>query len=128
MARKAQKPTEEKKESKKSLEDLLIKNNVILQAKLTELLVSLNKVSTHLNKLVEIFEKAGEEVKGEKVPVTVDKKLETLEEQNKAIADAILALEGHLRRPGRGPMPPPPREEFAPRREEFAPRSLPKKI
>lgn len=120
MVNKSQKPTEEKKESKKSLEDLLIKNNVILQAKLTELISTLNKVSTHLNKLVDIFEKAGEEVKEEKVPVTVDKKLETLEEQNKAIADALIALEGHLRRPGRGPMPPP--------REEFAPRPLPKKI
>ncbi len=94
-------------ESKKEAEliDKLLKNNIVLQSKLVDLLDSLKDLNKELKRIADVFEAAGGMVKEEqgKTESSVDQRIENLANQNKAIANTLMALEDFLKRPPQMP-------------------------
>lgn len=86
-----------KRLTKQNIIDQLVKNNVLLQQKSTELITSMSNLNKNIEKLVQIFQKAAESMgKGEiKEPLTF--KLSQLIDQNKQIARGLLLLEQYIK-------------------------------
>lgn len=82
----------------------LIKNNVLLQKKITEMVISINKLSKKMDTIVNIFSKAAEYVEKEGIREPVAGKLTDLLEQNRQIAKGLLMLEKYVRE--RSSLPP----------------------
>lgn len=81
------------KKEEKETEKLLLENFILLQKKLVETLQELKELRKDVTKLISIFEKAKEEIeKGSFPEKELDEKLEKIIEQNKTIAEGIVAL------------------------------------
>ena len=91
------KKTSSKRVSKKQIIDQLIKNNVILLNRNIDLITSMNNLNKNMDKLVQTFQKAAENIdKGtEKEPLTF--KLTQLIEQNKQLARGLVLLEQYIK-------------------------------
>ncbi len=92
-----------KRLTKQNIIDQLVKNNVILQQKSADLLQNMNTLNKNMTNLVNIFQKAAENIdKGdEKEPLTF--KLQQLLDQNKQLARGLLLLEQYIKQ--RTPQP-----------------------
>ncbi len=115
-----------KKREQININNLYLKNNIALQAKITELLISMNSLTEKLNRIANVFEEAEKDLKRKAQPglEPLIKKVNDLDQQNKAIADTLLSLEKYFEkeppmRPSQmRPMPPmPPRQ--LPKRPQF---------
>ena len=79
--------------------DELIKHNVALEKVMLELLESMNKMTSRVDRMLSLFEEAAKNIeKAEKLeePDLV-KKLDSLVEQNKIIARGLLLIEKFVR-------------------------------
>jgi len=87
-----------KKREQTSINNLYMKNNIALQAKITELLISINSLTEKLNRIANTFEEAEKELKRKAQPglEPLMKKVSDLDQQNKAIADTLLSLEKYF--------------------------------
>jgi len=85
------------KVSQEKLIEQLIRNNISLQKKSADLLVGLNALTKKVDSLLNVFEKAAEEIKKGEVEEPLSKRLEALIEQNKTIARGLLLLEKYIR-------------------------------
>mgnify|MGYP001567249925 CR=1 FL=1 len=78
----------------------LLRNDVLLQKKMTELVGSINNLTKRVDGLVGIFEEAAKNVTSysdnEEIKPLLDK-LDSLTEQNKVIARGLIALEQYMR-------------------------------
>ncbi len=78
----------------------LLRNDVILQKKMTELVLSINNLTKRVDNLVGIFEEAAKNVtsfsENEEIKPLLDK-LDSLTEQNRVIAKGLIALEQYVR-------------------------------
>ncbi len=102
------KKTSKTRVSKQHIINQLTKNNVILQQKSVELISSMNNLNKNIDKLVNIFQRAAENIdKGaEKEPLAF--KLTQLIDQNKQLARGLLLLEQYIKRK----TPPQSKNEF----------------
>ncbi len=81
---------------------MLVDNSVALQKGVTEMALSMNKLTKELSQLVELFKEASKSIASEKLDETVKKeelssikgKMDELLDQNKTIAKGIILLEG----------------------------------
>jgi hypothetical protein len=89
--------------SKQNIIDQLVKNNVILQQKSADLLQNMNTLNKNMTNLVNIFQKAAENIDrgDEKEPLTF--KLQQLLDQNRQLARGLLLLEQYIKQ--RTPQP-----------------------
>lgn len=80
----------------RSVNDQLVKNNILLLKKTTELLKSVNQLTKKMDKMVDVFTSAAEylEKEGASEPTS---KLTELLEQNKKVAKGLLLLEKYVR-------------------------------
>lgn len=85
------------KVSQEKLVEQLIRNNISLQKKSADLLVAINTLTKKVDSLLNVFEKAAEEIKKGEVEEPLSKRLEALIEQNKTIARGLLLLEKYIR-------------------------------
>lgn len=92
-----------KRLSKQNIIDQLVKNNVILQQKSADLLQNMNTLNKNMTNLVNIFQKAAENIDrgDEKEPLTF--KLQQLLDQNRQLARGLLLLEQYIKQ--RTPQP-----------------------
>jgi len=81
----------------KAIADQLIKNNILLQKKTTDLMGSMNKLTKRIDTMVSLFEKASTYIEKEGIREPVAAKLTDLLEQNKKIAKGLLVLEKYVR-------------------------------
>ena len=82
--------------TKQELIDELIKHNITLQDKTTELIIEIKALTGKIEAMVHIFSEAAESIKkGTDQPLM--KKLEDLLEQNKSIAKGLIMLEKYVR-------------------------------
>jgi len=82
--------------SKEAMIKELLSMNIELQHKNTELVESINKLTSKLNNMVSLFEQAAKDIKqGTDEPLM--KRLEGLLDQNKNIARGLLLLEKYVR-------------------------------
>jgi len=97
--------------SKKEIEEVLIENFVGLQKAITNLSMRFDALSQQIARLLGVFELAAKNV-AESSPTEYSKeivdRLNSLIEQNKDIATALVALEERTRRPVPTIMPPRP--------------------
>ena len=84
--------------TKQAIIDQLIKNNVLLQQKNTQLIQSMNNLNKNITNLVRIFQRAAENIdKGDsKEPLTF--KLQQLIDQNRQLARGLTLLEQYIKR------------------------------
>lgn len=80
----------------KSITEQLIKNNLLLLKKTTELLKAVNQLTNKMDKMVTTFTKAAEYIEKEGAEETSPKLIELLE-QNKKVAKGLLMLERYVR-------------------------------
>jgi len=83
--------------TKQDIIDQLMKNNIELQKKSADLLISVNDLSKKIDNLVEIFKKAAEHIEKGEIKEPLARKLTDLLEQNKKIAHGLLLLERFVR-------------------------------
>lgn len=107
-----------KKEEKEETEKLLVENFVILQEKLLETLKELKELKENVKELVSIFNTAKEELKKGNFysQKEIEKKLDKIIEQNKTIAEGIVALGESLQEKKQ---PPKEKERKKEKREEI---------
>ena len=86
-----------KRVTKQEIIDQLMKNNVEMQKKTADLLVSVNNLTKKMDELVEIFKKAAEHIEKGEIKEPLARKLAELLEQNKKIARGLLLLERFVR-------------------------------
>ena len=90
----------------------LIENNVALQKKTTDLIVSMNNLNQRVSRLVGIFNDAAKHIKpgleDEQIKPLIGK-LEELLDQNKTIAKGLVLLERYVRERERETVPFQPR-------------------
>lgn len=75
----------------------LIENNIALQKKTTELLISINDLTKKIDSMVTIFSKAAEHIEKGEVEEPLAQKLEALLDQNRKIAKGLILLEKYVR-------------------------------
>ncbi|MFH1592648.1 MAG: hypothetical protein ABIB47_04760 [Candidatus Woesearchaeota archaeon] len=83
--------------TKQDIIDHLVKNNIELQKKTADLLISMNILTKKVDGLVEIFQKAAEHIEKGEIKEPLARKLTDLLEQNKKIAHGLLLLERFVR-------------------------------
>lgn len=83
--------------SKQHIIDQLVKNNVILQQKSVELIDSMNNLNKNITKLVEIFQKAAENITKEDTKEPLTFRLNQLIDQNKQLARGLMLLEQYIK-------------------------------
>ncbi|MEM4641032.1 MAG: hypothetical protein QXW65_00720 [Candidatus Pacearchaeota archaeon] len=91
----------EEKEMKET--DLLLENFIALQKKLVETVKDLKELKQGVSELVTIFKRAEEELKHDKnisFAPKIEEKLDKLLEQNKAIAEGVIAIGENLQKVG----------------------------
>lgn len=78
----------------------LLRNDVMLQKKMTDLVLSVTNLTKRVDSLVTIFEEAAKNVtsfsENEEIKPLLDK-LDSLTEQNRTIAKGLIALEQYVR-------------------------------
>ncbi len=78
----------------------LLRNDVMLQKKMTDLILSISNLTKRVDGLVSIFEEAAKNVtsfnENEEIKPLLDK-LDSLADQNKVIARGLIALEQYVR-------------------------------
>lgn len=99
----------EKSPVMEKLVEELIKNNIMLQHKLADLILDLKDLNKGVKDMVKLFTEAGEHIKKGKYEDPLLVKLDELLEQNKNIAKGLLLLERFVRERGSTPTPFPPR-------------------
>ena len=84
--------------TKQHIINQLVKNNVLLQQKSADLIQNMNNLNKNVERLVQIFQKAAENInKGdEKAPLTF--KLQQLIDQNRQLARGLTLLEQYIKR------------------------------
>ena len=82
---------------KEDFMDQLIENNLILQKKTTELLVTMNGLTKKIDVMVDIFTKAAGHIESGELKAPLEKQLNELLEQNKRIAHGLILLEKYVR-------------------------------
>ena len=75
----------------------LIEQDIILQHKITDLLVSMKSLNEKVSKMVDLFTEAGEYIKKGKYEDPLLAKLDDLLEQNKNLAKGLLLLEKYIK-------------------------------
>ena len=90
--------------SKDELINKLIENEVLMQSKTAELIVSINNLVKKMDTMVTLFEEAAKHVKSE-TEEPLMKRLEALLEQNKNIAHGLVMLESYVREKSMGGFP-----------------------
>lgn len=75
----------------------LVENNIALQQKTTELLVSVNNLTKKMDSILSMFSKAAEHIEKGEVEQPLARKLEALLEQNRQIAKGLILLEKYVR-------------------------------
>lgn len=83
--------------SKEALIEKLTENNILLQHKITDLVVSIKDLSGKMDAMLNLFKEAGENIKTGKYEDPLLNKLDDLLEQNKNIAKGLLTLEKYIR-------------------------------
>ncbi len=83
--------------TKQDVIDQLTKNNVELLKKNADLLSSVNNLTKKVDNLVDIFQKAAQNIERGEVREPLARKLTDLLEQNKKIAKGLLLLEKFVR-------------------------------
>ncbi|MEM4605895.1 MAG: hypothetical protein QW103_02590 [Candidatus Pacearchaeota archaeon] len=90
-----------KRISSKKIEELLIENFVSLQKAMTKLSIKFEMLSDNISKLLEVLELSAksylEKENGEEKN-ELEKRINTLIEQNKAIAEGLLLIDDSLRK------------------------------
>jgi len=84
------------KASKDALIEELLKNNIALQEKTTDLIISMKELTSRMDKMVNIFEGAAKHIK-EGTDKPLMEKLQSLLDQNKTIAKGLILLEKYVR-------------------------------
>ncbi len=80
-----------------SVNDQLVKNNILLQKKTAELLISVNNLTKKMDQMVGIFSKAAEHIEKEGVSEPLAARLSEVLEQNKQLANGLRAIERYVR-------------------------------
>ncbi len=83
--------------SREALLSELIKQNIELQHKVTDLVIGVKDLTTEVKSMVNLFKEAGENIKSRKYEDPLMSKLNDLLEQNKNIANGLLLLEKFVR-------------------------------
>tara|TARA_Y100000310_G_C20683135_1_gene817282 strand:- start:1554 stop:1919 length:366 start_codon:yes stop_codon:yes gene_type:complete len=78
--------------------DRLIDSNIKMQHKMTDVMLSVKDLNKNVSELVKIFKKAGEHIKADKYEDPMVAKINDLLEQNKNISQALLMLEGIVKK------------------------------
>jgi nucleosome binding factor SPN SPT16 subunit len=82
--------------SKETISKKLIENDLALQKKTTELILSISKLTKRMDRMVDLFEEAAKYIKaGTDQPLM--RKLDDLLEQNKNIARGLILLERYVK-------------------------------
>ena len=79
-----------------TITDQLIKNNVLLQKKTTELIISVNELVKKIDTMVTMFSTAAENIEKQGGELS-STRLNELLEQNKKVAKGLLMLEKYVR-------------------------------
>ncbi len=82
--------------SKDTIIEQLAQNNLVLQEKTTELIISIKDLTKKMDDMVKIFEEAAKHIKEGTDKPLMDK-LTDLLEQNKTIAKGLVLLEKYVR-------------------------------
>jgi len=85
-----------KKSTKDDIIHQLAENNIALQEKNTELIISIKELTKKIDSMVTIFEEAAKHIK-EGTDRPLMEKLQGLLEQNKTIAKGLILLEKYVR-------------------------------
>ncbi len=104
------------KESKDTIIEQLVHNNMALQEKTAELITSIKELTKRMDDMVKIFEEAAKHIKEGTDKPLMDK-LQDLLEQNQTIAKGLVLLEKYVREKsvmGSGPQ------------QQFQPKPLPR--
>ena len=83
--------------AKDKLVEELVKINISLSKKSTELLNSMNQLNKKMSNILSLFEKAAEYIEKGEVEEPLARKLQELLEQNKQIARGLILLEKYVR-------------------------------
>lgn len=75
----------------------LVENNIALQKKTTELLISVNNLTKKMDSMLSLFSKAAEHIEKGEVEEPLARKLELLLDQNRKIAKGLILLEKYVR-------------------------------
>ena len=101
-------PKKSKKVPQEAVTNQLIENNMALQAKIADLVLSINNLSKRMTTMLDLFDEAAKHIKaGTDEPLM--RKLEVLLEQNKNIARGLVLLEKYVREKAAAPTFTPPR-------------------
>ncbi len=84
------------KESKDTIIEQLVRNNMALQDKTAELIVSIKELTKRMDNMVKIFEEAAKNIKEGTDKPLMDK-LQSLLDQNQTIAKGLILLEKYVR-------------------------------
>ncbi len=75
----------------------LIETNVMMQHKMTDLMISMKDLNTSVNNLVTMFSEAASQIKAGKYEDPLVNRLNELLEQNKNLAKGLIMLEEYVR-------------------------------
>ncbi|MEK6839415.1 MAG: hypothetical protein AABX72_00600 [Nanoarchaeota archaeon] len=84
----------------KNFVDELVKNNITLQKATIELIDAVNRMTDRTDRILSLFEEAAKNIEMADIKEPLGKQLETLLEQNKAIARGLVLLERYVREKG----------------------------
>jgi len=84
--------------SKEDMVEKLIENNLAMQHKMADLMLSMKELNTNVKDLVHLFADAAAEIKAGKYEDPLVEKLNSLLEQNKNLAKGLLLLEDYVKK------------------------------
>ncbi|MFH1456144.1 MAG: hypothetical protein ABIF40_04300 [archaeon] len=100
--------------SHEALLNELIKQNIELQHKMTDLVIDVKDLTKEIKSMVGLFKEAGEHIKSRKYEDPLMSKLNELLDQNKNVANGLLLLEKFVRQKSITETPMTPRFEKSP--------------
>jgi len=100
--------------SHEALLNELIKSNIELQHKMTDLVIDMKDLTKEVKSMVDLFKQAGEHIKSRKYEDPLMSKLNDLLEQNKNVANGLLLLEKFVRQKSMTETPMTPKFEKTP--------------
>jgi len=83
--------------------DLLLESNIVLQHKMTDMVLSTKELNSNISDLVRLFRSAGEHIKSGKYEDPMINKINELLEQNKNLAQALKLLEDYVKQRSMSP-------------------------
>ena len=72
---------------------MLVESNIVLQHKLTDVLLGVKELNSNVSSLVTIFKSAGEQIRSQKYEDPMINKINELLDENKRLAQALVMLE-----------------------------------